>query len=329
MSDRFESRRSGTVSEAEIGMLFERRAARADESGLAASVMASIADTRQTGGWRTWLPGSFGSLPTLVRVGALLMVAILAITVAFAAVGVSRPPREATGPTNAVRPSNLPTEPTNEVVRPSGVPSGLLNDGVRPSGPPTGVVDLIRHFEYTVPPGSKLSGPVMFGNTMVEWSSGSVAIDAEHPEAPHAVGVARGIIAASANTPWSHGNGRIRLRSVPAELLADLHDKAGVLLGPISESTLDGHPALVVDVRYPGVNDLHFRPQMEGLAGEDYIDLRLASRLIVVDVDGLTMLIDVWSRTPDDLATWLPTADAFIDSIHFLAPGETPQASKP
>jgi hypothetical protein len=315
MSDRIvDSSRSG-LTDADITMLFEQRAARADETGLAASVMASITNARQTGAWRTWFPGSLGSLPTLVRVGALLMVAILAITVAFAAAGVSRPPREVTEPTNAIRPSNVPTEPTN---------------AVRPAGPPTGVVDhLIRHFEYTVPAGTKLSGPVRFGDTMVEWTSGSVPVVAQDPNAPHTVGVGRGIVVASANTPWGHGNGRIRLRSVPAELLADLRDRAGIPLGPIAETTLDGHPALVVDVRYPGVNDLHFRPRMDGLAGEDYIDLTLASRLIVVDVDGLTMLIDVWARTPDDLATWLPTADAFIDSIHFLAPGETPQGSQP
>jgi hypothetical protein len=114
------------------------------------------------------------------------------------------------------------------------------------------------------------------------------------------VGVGRGIVVASVNTPWGHGNGRIRFRSAPAELLADLRDRAGIPLGPISESTLDGHPALVEDVRYPGANDLHYRSRMDGLAGEDYIDLTLASRLIVVDVDGLTMLIDVWARIPDD-----------------------------
>jgi len=35
-------------------------------------------------------------------------------------------------------------------------------------------------------------------------------------------------------------------------------------------------------------------------------------------VDGTTMLFVAWARTPADLADWLPTADEFLDSIHFI-----------
>jgi len=30
------------------------------------------------------------------------------------------------------------------------------------------------------------------------------------------------------------------------------------------------------------------------------------------------MLFLAWARTPADLADWLPTADEFLDSIHFI-----------
>jgi hypothetical protein len=43
-------------------------------------------------------------------------------------------------------------------------------------------------------------------------------------------------------------------------------------------------------------------------------------RLTLVDVDGSTMIIVAWARTADELADWIPTADAFIDSIHFIDP---------
>jgi hypothetical protein len=301
MSDGFEDRRHGLVSEAEIAMLFQRRAARADESGLAASIVAAVSDARQAGAWRTLLGEPFVSLPPLVRIGALVMAAVLAITVAFAAVGTGRPPRDVTRPTDVIRP---------------------------PSGP-TGTIDyLIRRFEYTVPGDTKLPGPARFGSTIVEWTSGSAPRVDPETVAPNAVGVQRGIVIASADTPWSHGPaGRTRLRGAPADLLTDLQEIAFVPLGTISETMLDGRPALVVAVIPPGANDLHFSAQMTGLTGEDFVSLSIPSRLTVADIDGATMLIDVWARTPDDLMRWLPTADEFIRSIHFLAPDETPAAS--
>ena len=45
--------------------------------------------------------------------------------------------------------------------------------------------------------------------------------------------------------------------------------------------------------------------------------VNVPSRLIVADIDGVTIFIMIWARTPDDLAAWVPTAESFVGSIHF------------
>ena len=54
--------------------------------------------------------------------------------------------------------------------------------------------------------------------------------------------------------------------------------------------------------------------------------LTVPSRLIVTEVDGETMVIQVWAGTEAGLQEWLRTSAAFVDSIHFtgdaLAPSQ-------
>ena len=126
---------------------------------------------------------------------------------------------------------------------------------------------------------------------------------------------------AYAMTAWGHGNdGRVRLRSAPAELLEDMDDLlVGVHLEPATNSTLDGRPALTTR-SVPGMtsnhSDLHLGAKMTGLSG-DYIIMTAPYRLIVADIDGVTVLVQIWSQTEEDLAAWLPVAQQFVDSIQF------------
>ncbi len=54
--------------------------------------------------------------------------------------------------------------------------------------------------------------------------------------------------------------------------------------------------------------------------------------MVVADVDGLTVLVDVWGLTDDELAGWLPAAMAFVNSIDFyetVPSSPSPQPTSP
>ena len=91
-------------------------------------------------------------------------------------------------------------------------------------------------------------------------------------------------------------------------------------MGEITEVTLDGRPALASMLPGLGaVYDIHVRGSMEhGLTQyEDYVVVDAPARLTVADVDGTTIFILVWARTPDELTRWLPVADEFVASFRF------------
>lgn len=207
-----------------------------------------------------------------------------------------------------------------EFVQPSASPSAAV------STLPTDsriVRDLRVPFEYRLP--AEIDSQ-HFGS-MIEWVGPTGRYQPEAAEPPYTNGVTRGIIAANADTPWSHATGRVRLRTDPAGLLEDLRSRTGLPL-PAIATTVDGRPALTASSDQPGGNDLHFSERMEGLSGEDYVWFKFPMRLTLVDVDGTTMLFMAWARTPADLADWLPTADGFLDSIHFLDRAQaTPSAT--
>ena len=197
-----------------------------------------------------------------------------------------------------------------EFVQPSASPSAVAS--AEPTTPAV-VRDLRVPFEYRLPPGIDQA---RFGS-MIEWVGPTGPYHPEANEPPYAITVTRGIVAANADTAWSHATGRVRLRSDPEGLLEDIRDRTGLPLLAVA-TTVDGHPALNASSDAPGNNDLHFSERMEGLSGEDYIWFKFPMRLTLVDVDGTTMLFVAWARTPADLVDWLPTADEFLDSIHFI-----------
>ena len=88
-------------------------------------------------------------------------------------------------------------------------------------------------------------------------------------------------------------------------------------MGAITETTLDGRSALTTQLPGIGGSDIHVTGRMQGLAGT-FALVTMPSRLIVTEIDGATVFVLIWARTSDDLDKWLPTADAFVQSIHFL-----------
>lgn len=294
-----------TISDDDVRAMFEARAAQADDAGVWDAVLADIATTHQVGAWRRRLGVPVVQPPAgraiLVGIAVLTILAVIAV-----AVGSSRS-RPALPPPGVILDRSIPLE------------SPL---------PPTRVVRVLRvAFEYRLPPGIDYA---RFGS-MIEWVGQAALSPPDAAEPPYALNVTRGIVAANADTAWSHGNGRVRLRSDPAGLLEDIRGRTGLPL-PAVATTVDGRPALTASSDAPGNNDLHFSERMEGLVDADYIWFKFPVRLTLVDVDGTTLLFMAWGRTSADLAEWLPTADAFIDSIHFLGRDDaspTPDTSSP
>ncbi len=50
----------------------------------------------------------------------------------------------------------------------------------------------------------------------------------------------------------------------------------------------------------------------------------MPSQLIVTEVYGTTIAIQVWALTEDSLAAAMPEATAFLEGIHFTGPGTSP-----
>ena len=120
------------------------------------------------------------------------------------------------------------------------------------------------------------------------------------------------------------GGGRLPVRHAPADYIEDLQSIAGLHVKDVAETTLGGWPA--VSATTTGgeceVTDVH-------VPSNNYIRLDIPSRIIVADVAGTTIMVDAWAGTPDDLASWLPMAQDFIDSIDFLSREERMRTPEP
>lgn len=181
-----------------------------------------------------------------------------------------------------------------------------------------------RHFEYAIPVDSAMHVSGYSFPEMVAWAGGPDTWDgatldsADGTSQPHPSQV-RGVAIGRGGEAWSHGNGgRFMLRTAPADFLADLRDTANVPMGPIERTTFDGRAALTVMLPGTGGSDIHVTGRMQGLSGT-YVRVTMPSRLIVSEVDGTTIFVFIWARTAQELDRWLPVADEFVGSIHFLA----------
>lgn len=129
-------------------------------------------------------------------------------------------------------------------------------------------------------------------------------------------------IAVTHPCPMTGGPSRVGIRTDPSTFLEDLHTIAGVGFGTTAPSTLDGRPALTVRVNPTAsrCNNADFPSDFHtgSAGGDDFISLKMPSQLTIVEVDGVTVLVDIWARTEAELSTWLPAANAIVESIHFV-----------
>lgn len=286
-------RDSGTTqapTDAAIKAMFDHRARRADAVDLRGPILTATSSQRQRGRWRVLLPVLVP--PRLTRVLVLALIAA-----AFVALGV--------------------------------VGSGALRGDLPPVLTPTATAaGFERPFEYAIPPDSTIRSSVGARRREVfAWVDGPIlpfgAESIEPYGGQNPAGNARGIIIASAEQAWSHGNsGRFMLRTAPSEFITDLRDTASVPMGSIDETTLDGRPALTTMLPGTGGTDIHVRGPITGLSLDNYVLVNLPSRLIVADIDGTTVFLLIWARTDADLLAWMPVADEFVDSIHFVPVGQ-------
>ena len=183
-------------------------------------------------------------------------------------------------------------------------------------------------FEYTVP--ATIDPAATMSETSVLWALaegipdtappyGSVQSDARETGA-------RGVLVADVTQAFAHpcpgvdgGRSRVEVGDGPTAFVDDMQTIAGLALKDVSEATLDSRPATAARSGRKSkceTADIH----LPGFATPDRIELGVPSRIIVTDVAGSTIMVQAWAGTREALEAWLPIADEFIDSIHFVAP---------
>ena len=143
-----------------------------------------------------------------------------------------------------------------------------FRDVPEPSASPKPVTSFIRPFTYSIPGGSGLrlanGSPT---ENMIGWvvgpdiAAGNVAYGGQDLR----TGNTSGIILAAGERPWSHAGDRYYLRTEPADLLADLRDRSGLNLGPISDAQLDGRSAKSATKNDHTGTDIHVSGPITGL----------------------------------------------------------------
>jgi len=282
------------VTDAAIAAMFDQRSRRGDGSGLRDLILAT---TTTTGQERRWHPQNRTLVARPIAyafIAALLALAVLAL--ALIAGGAFR--RDS---------APAPKQTAEWFVRPFeyAIPAG---SGLRPvaDGPHR---DVIGWFEGSDVPLGPSADPLL-GGVIPDFGG-------QRPDS----GIARGVIVGSGEKAWSHAGDRFFISPMPAAFVADLRDRFGVGMGPIVEASLDGRPAVSTVLTGTGDNDIHVSGPITGLVSQPFVLVINPARLIVTEVDGETIFILIWARTTADLDAWMPVADQFIRSIHFLPVG--------
>jgi hypothetical protein len=283
------------VTDAAIAAMFERRSRRGDGAGLRDLILTATTTTAQE---RRWYPRNRTRFPRPIAyafIAALLVLAIVAL--ALIAAGAFR---HDSAPT--------PTQTAEWFVRPFeyAIPAG---SGLRPvaDGPHRDVIGWVEDSDG--PPGH--SADPLLGGVTPDFGG-------QRPES----GIARGVIVGSGEKAWSHAGDRFFISPTPAAFIADLRDRFGVDMGPIVEASVDGRSAVSTVLTGTGENDIHVSGPITGLVSQPFVLVNNPARLVVTEVDGETIFILAWARTTADLEAWMPVADQFIRSIHFLPGGK-------
>ena len=308
------------ISDDMILEAFDRRARRATPMGLRGSILEATASTRQRR--RPWRIHNGGGSLRLLAVAALLVAGLAAGTIFVGSPLVAEKPT--TAPV-AEEPTTAPLaeETTTAVVADEPVTVAAGGDST--------TVEYFRPFEYQVDstiPLKTIDTRVNGRGALIAFTVGA---DVPYPMANDGTiePDTKGVTVSSANGAWVHdcvGDGYTRVREDAALFLLDLRRKGHIGLGETELITFDGRPARLVALD-PVANrcdysDFHAKNVIHGILQQP-MRLTVPSRLIVTEVDGETMVIQVWAGTEAGLQKWLQESAGFVDSIHFTS-GEQP-----
>ncbi len=112
----------------------------------------------------------------------------------------------------------------------------------------------------------------------------------------------------------------VQIRTTAAGFIEDLHNVGRLSFDLTTQLHVDGRPALgtrVLTERSQCTADFWFDEAVGGF-DQSYVDTGLPSQFFVVELSNRTVLIDVWAQTDLELDSWLPTAQEFVNSIHFI-----------
>ncbi len=297
--------RPDDLAETRIHAMLERRAARPEPGDIRTAILETTRSVPQRRWWSPDLSPWGGSL------GRLLAVAILAGSV-LAMIGVAAGGHR----TEADPPASL-------------APIAALTTAAPTRITPADTGGLT--YTSTIPDGSRLGA----------WAEGLVSgftDGADHPYADKAapggrpvVAGRRGVMIATLRYGSFHRclvAGRTTAQTTPTGILADIrvilknavHPRASqppTMDEPVP-TTFDGRPAWSTAMAAGQTDCTHIHVgEMTG----PWVPLGFPSRVVAVDVDGVTALIVIWAKTRADLADFLPTAQELLDSIHFRGPG--------
>jgi hypothetical protein len=136
-------------------------------------------------------------------------------------------------------------------------------------------------------------------------------------DAVYVSSAARGIVVAEVTMARSHGSlAGVRLGETPERFVAGLRDIAGFTVvdpEPVRFAELRAFVAHVSTDSTTGWKHIDRRSRIGNLGC--VVDFTLPSRVTVVDVDGTLVLVQVWAASEEGLRTWLPGADAILESM--------------
>lgn len=136
-------------------------------------------------------------------------------------------------------------------------------------------------------------------------------------DAVYVSSAARGIVVAEVTMARSHGSlTGARLGETPEGFVAGLRDIAGFTVVDPEPVRFAERRAFAAHVSTDDTTgwkhiDRHSRVGTPGCV----MDFALPSRVTVVDVDGTLVLVQVWAASEEGLRTWLPGADAILESM--------------
>jgi len=176
-----------------------------------------------------------------------------------------------------------------------------------PVGESGSALEFDRPFDYVLPAGSRLE----LVDASADWYNFEVGGGSGDDP-----GVAVRLIASVNINPCSPAEGIRQLESGPDGLIEYLRSVPGITVTDPIETSIDGRAALSVDVvAQPegACPEISLWPNAP-LPFTTMVAPGRRTRMIATDVDNATIVVVIWAP---DLAAWLPTATAFVESFQF------------